>query len=534
MKHRLHRTSSLFLVGPVAAPPGAALPGDPATDLRPLLEIVADALQQAHEPPTAAQLAILPTMTNIALGDPYLASELVELHRRFELRPEPARGILARLRTRLAWWLLGPELQQANQVHASLVRVLDSLTVQLDAERTGRRRIEEHLADMDTFLAARPPLAAGGRAPRPLEEAAAPPADLALVWHSSFAAPTGYSGSSREFVLGLDARGVAVRPLYLYGTDRAEQLWMGQMHPRIRQLQQAPLRLDVPQVVYAPGDRFSKNSGGYRIGFTMLEVDRLPAAWVEQANQMDEIWTPTDWGRDMFLASGVQPPISVIPMGIDTTIMRPGPARTCLTDRTIFLSLFEWGPRKGWDILLRAYRAAFRPTDPVLLLLKVDCREPAVNPVAELARLLPASAPPVGLIYNQTLTTARLAELYQGIDCFVLPTRGEGWGMPIVEAMACAVPSIATDWSGQTAFLRAEDGYPLPIRGLAETSQAGPYYQGARWAEPDEAALIELLRHVAANPAERRHKGAIAAQAAQQWSWERAVDRIYRRVAAIG
>jgi hypothetical protein len=45
-----------------------------------------------------------------------------------------------------------------------------------------------------------------------------------LVWHSSFASLTGYSGSSLAFVLGLDARGVAVRPLYLYGADRDEHI----------------------------------------------------------------------------------------------------------------------------------------------------------------------------------------------------------------------------------------------------------------------------------------------------------------------
>src|SRR5207248_2120134 len=138
----------------------------------------------------------------------------------------------------------------------------------------------------------------------------------AVVWHSSFAALTGYSGSSLAFVLGLDARGTSVRPLFLYGADHDEQVMMGQMHPHIVQLQGLPLRLDVPQVVYAPADRFSKNSGAYRIGFTMLEVDRLPTSWVEQANQMDEVWTPTSWGTDVFRASGVHRPLYVIPLGV--------------------------------------------------------------------------------------------------------------------------------------------------------------------------------------------------------------------------
>lgn len=352
----------------------------------------------------------------------------------------------------------------------------------------------------------------------------------AVVWHSSFAALTGYSGSARAFVFGLADRGAAVRPLFIYGADHDEQVLAGHLHPRIRALQAQPLRFDVPQIVYAPADRFSKNSGAYRIGFTMLEVDRLPASWVEQANAMDEVWTPTPWGADVFRASGVTQPIRIVPLGVDTAQFKPAPPRTRLNDRTILLSVFEWGARKGWDMLLRAYRAAFQPHDPVLLLLKIDCRAPTANPVREIVKLLPDPSPPVGLIYNQPLTGAQIVELYQSVDCFVLPTRGEGWGMPILEAMACGVPAIATDWSGQTAFLNADNGYPLPIRGIVPTNSDQPYYRDAHWAAPDQAALVELLRRAVAQPDERRRKGAQATRDAQHWTWNRGVDVIYERL----
>ena len=355
-----------------------------------------------------------------------------------------------------------------------------------------------------------------------------------VVWHSSFATFTGYSGSARAFVLGLHERGVVVRPLFIYGADEDEQVIAGHLHPRIKELQAQPLRFDVPQVVYAPADRFSKNSGSYRIGFTMLEVDRLPPTWVEQSNAMDEVWTPTAWGADVMRASGIERPVHVVPLGVDTTVFKPSPTpRTHLAERTIFLSVFEWGERKGWDILLRAYRAAFKPSDPVLLLLKIDCRAPAANPVRAMAQLLSDPSPPVGLLYNQPLSTAQLVELYAGADCFVLPTHGEGWGMPILEAMACGVPAITTNWSGATAFLSADNGYPLPITCLVPASGDHPYYRNARWAAPDEAALADLLRHVAANPDERRRKGAQAAQDAQAWTWARGVDVIQQRLAAL-
>ena len=126
MKNSEH--SSLFSVGPAA-------------EGEPLLAAVERALADRASP-----LDALPTLTNVALGDPYLAQQLADLHAQYPMRPPPSRGLIARLRTRLAWWLLGPELAQLNATHATLVRLADSLVVQLDEERSARRRIEDHLA----------------------------------------------------------------------------------------------------------------------------------------------------------------------------------------------------------------------------------------------------------------------------------------------------------------------------------------------------------------------------------------------------
>ncbi|WP_322487301.1 glycosyltransferase [Chloroflexus sp.] len=353
-----------------------------------------------------------------------------------------------------------------------------------------------------------------------------------LVWHSTFASPTGYSSSSQAIVAALTDAGLPVRPLYLFDVDVVEHIY-GVIPPHIRSLQQLPIRLDVPQVVYGRGDLFCKNSGAYRIGFTMLETDRLPASWVEQANFMDEVWTPTAWGREVFMASGVVKPVYVVPLGVDLTVFAPGPARRDLADRTVFLSVFEWSKRKGWDVLVAAYRAAFQPHDPVVLVLKIDYRAPG-NPLRELAAALGDQAPPVAVLYNQTFSPVRMAELYRSADCLVLPSRGEGWGMPVLEAMACGVPVIATAWSGPTAFLDETCGYPLPIRSLTPTGAASIPYAGAQWAEPDVDALVELLRRVHRQRDEARALGAQAAIRAREWPWQRSAQTILDRLHAIG
>ncbi len=47
----------------------------------------------------------------------------------------------------------------------------------------------------------------------------------------------------------------------------------------------------------------------------------------------------------------------------------------------------------------------------------------------------------------------------QAADAFVIATRGEGWGMPISEAMAMGLPVVVTNWSGVTAFVDETTGY---------------------------------------------------------------------------
>lgn len=85
----------------------------------------------------------LPLLTDVAQGDAFLAQQLALLHDTWEIRPQPPRGLFDRLRTRLAWWLLGPEIRQVNATHATLTRLIDSLVVLVDHERAARRRLEE-------------------------------------------------------------------------------------------------------------------------------------------------------------------------------------------------------------------------------------------------------------------------------------------------------------------------------------------------------------------------------------------------------
>lgn len=104
-------------------------------------------------------------------------------------------------------------------------------------------------------------------------------------------------------------------------------------------------------------------------------------------------------------------------------------------------------------------------------------------------------------VYVHTDHIADLASLYSAADAFVLPSRGEGWGRPHVEAMSMALPVLATNWSGPVEFLDASVGYPIAIEGL-ETA-----FGALKWARPSAAHLRRLMRRVVERRGEARALG---------------------------
>lgn len=336
--------------------------------------------------------------------------------------------------------------------------------------------------------------------------ASAGDARLPLAWLGPLLEASGYADEARAFLLALERAGHEV------SAHAADALAVpagvsGAQLDAVRRACARPLPGGEAVLVHHfPGGGVPRNGTGPSVARTMFESDRLPHRWQAQLLAFDEVWVPTRFNVETFTRGGLpRDRIHVLPETLDFELFAPGTdplpeTRLRLPRGFAFLTSFDFTDRKGWDVLLDAWAAAFAPGEDVCLVLK--CLGLHV-PDAEIrsridARLGGRETAPVVLL-TEVLPLADLPRLYASVDAFVLASRGEGWGRPFMEAMAMGLPTIGTRWSGNLAFMHDRntwlvDGTLVPV---PETAQAHTdLYRGHRWYEPDREALAAALRDV--------------------------------------
>ncbi len=282
------------------------------------------------------------------------------------------------------------------------------------------------------------------------------------------------------------------------------------------------------------------------------EFGSIPRDWVAEIGRtVDEVWAYTSSVRQAYIESGVPPEkVQVIPLGIDPSRFHPGVRpfdfthhrQTRQVASTDYKFLFVGGtiPRKGIEVLLDAFDRSFCGLDPVTLIIKDFGADSfyANQGAGLLIRALQAKPGGAKLVYiTDDLSERELAELYSGCDCVVQPYRGEGYGLPIAEAMACGKPTIVTGAGAAMDFANEENAYLIPAtrQYLQQTQISGmelvsrPY-----WFEPDRDALRTLLRQVVDNRAEAKARGEQAARdMVVQHTWAHAASRATPRLAEL-
>jgi len=270
--------------------------------------------------------------------------------------------------------------------------------------------------------------------------------------------------------------------------------------------------------------------GKYRIVWTTNESTKLHREWVEQLNHVDEVWAMSTFFRDILLKHGVTTPIHVIPCSVDTTIFNPKAEPSMQNehpDTYVFLSVLSNGDRKGLDVLLRAYGAEFNKTENVCLVIHSHSFQQylqSLNRTLDEYVTQYTGLDHANIIFSlNAVDPMPMAGLYTSSNCFVLATRAEGFGIPFLEAAACGIPSIATDYSGHKDFINETNGLMIDYKMVDIPLQVVPYFRnycGGQWAEPSVESLRKQMRYAFDHRKEMIEKGRLAFEASKVYSTE--------------
>ena len=241
---------------------------------------------------------------------------------------------------------------------------------------------------------------------------------------------------------------------------------------------------------------------GPKIAYNVWESTLQPQVFFDKLKEFDELWVPSKWQRDCTIAQGYDPnKIKVVPEGVDSNVFFPNPnVKHPLTSdgRFKFFLAGRWDYRKSIKEIIETFLKTFDKNEPVDLIVSVDnpFSNDGLNSTEERLKHYNLEDSRIRVIHFPSRVD--YIDILKSCNCFVSCARSEGWNLPLIEAMACGVPSIYSNCSGQLEFAEGR-GVPVNILGERPASDSsynhfnetvGNYY------EPDFDNLSEKMRFV--------------------------------------
>ena len=268
------------------------------------------------------------------------------------------------------------------------------------------------------------------------------------------------------------------------------------------------------------------------------EESEFPQEWILDFNlYLQGITVMSSQVKKILLDNGLRIPVKVCGLGInhisDTLNTSDQNVFIGINPKKYkFLHVSSCFPRKGIDILLEAYCRKFTNNDDVSLIIKTfdNKHNNIVEQIKKVKNNYPDS--PHIIVLKKDLNNKEMRYLYSICDVLVAPSRGEGFGLPIAEAMFFGLPVITTGWGGQKDFCNPSNSFLLDFKFVKAESHFA--LDLSYWAEPSISHLEDLMwRLFISEKAYVQDKVALARESISKFTWDNVVNKNKRFVQSL-
>jgi glycosyltransferase involved in cell wall biosynthesis len=276
---------------------------------------------------------------------------------------------------------------------------------------------------------------------------------------------------------------------------------------------------------------------GTNIQWIVFESTRVPEIVMSTMLTADLVWVPSEWGRQTLIANGLDPTrCDVVPEGVNTELYHPWHSKAA-TDPLRFLLVGKFEQRKSQLETLLAWANVFGADSGAELTIKTNHFVNVEGKQQSLDNFLTSlNLTNVKPIWD-TQSIDQIVELYRSHHVFVLPTKGEGWGLPLIEAAAAGMPIITTMYSGHTEFLQHIESSVVPVNFILEDigcSEFQAFYPTAdgnfgQWAVPTFDSLVSAFATARHNYVALKQHAVVNAEIIRRdFSWARSADCVVK------
>lgn len=205
-----------------------------------------------------------------------------------------------------------------------------------------------------------------------------------------------------------------------------------------------------------------------RLIYTMFESDKIPKEWVEFLEIADEVIVPSKFCADAFAKRNIK--TRILPLGYNANIFSAIERAIPVKEQKdfVFIHYNAFNARKGFFEVFEAFNKEFKNNEKVKLILKTT------DNTSQLP-IIPSIYPNIEVITGK-VTEIELANLLQRSHCMVYPSRGEGFGLTPLEAMATGIPAIVPNAHGISEYFN--ENYMLEVK-IAKKSK--PIYRPGKY-----------------------------------------------------